>query len=81
MPRRYATFVDDNGRECTVCHKYKTRDNYSYWGIARTWKISRCKDCFNAFVKWKLSDLDHKVNQIWKQKDVEMLWVSKNERS
>ena len=63
MPRKYTTHVDENGRVCTVCNQYKTRDNYSYWWVQRTWRLSRCKDCFNAYVNRKLSDLDHKVKQ------------------
>ena len=51
MPKKFTTYVDDKGRECTVCHKYKTRENYSYGGIQKSWRQSRCKECYNAWVK------------------------------
>lgn len=47
---KYKTEIKDDWRVCTKCLKFKTRDNYSYWWKSKTWKQSRCKECYKLYV-------------------------------
>lgn len=69
MANKVASHVDENGRVCTKCKQYKTRENFSkkpessYKGGMHTW----CRECVSKYNKTRRdSQLPH-VREIEKQ--------------
>jgi len=46
----YTDVVDQNGRECSLCRVYKTRDNFYPDRFKDNWYCARCMDCHNKRV-------------------------------
>jgi hypothetical protein len=54
MANRVSGHVDENGRECTRCRQYKSRENFAKSGAYAGFKNgipSWCKECTNHFGK------------------------------
>ena len=59
MARKSKGRVDENGRQCTVCGKYKPWDEFTSDKKKPTGHSACCKECYNKIAKAKYDKNKH----------------------